>query len=115
MAPRLGVTVLLLVLLNACATPRVIRLDTGQGSPLEFRLSSSNTSVRVDAEAFEEALARLVLEVPLTLRAPQQGLLVRASHPGNNADTRWQRLMRKSLPRSRGCSATSLLEEHDGT
>ncbi|WP_255208430.1 MULTISPECIES: hypothetical protein [unclassified Myxococcus] len=58
MASRLGVTVLLLTLLNACATPRVIRLDTGQGPPLEYRPSSSNTSVKVDAEVFEEALAR---------------------------------------------------------
>ncbi|WP_338052955.1 hypothetical protein [Pyxidicoccus trucidator] len=97
MATRLTVAVLLLALLNACASPRVVRLDTGQGSPLEYRPSSSNKSVKVDEEAFEEALARLVLEAPLTLRAPQQGLLVRASHPGNSADTRWQRLMRKSF------------------
>jgi len=97
MATRLGVTVLLLALLNACTTPRVVRLDTGQGSPLEYRPSSSSKSVKVDAEAFEEALARLVLEVPLTLRAPQQGSLVRASHPGHSADSRWQRLMRKSF------------------
>jgi hypothetical protein len=80
MATRPGVTLLLLALLNACATPRVIRLDTGQGPPLEYTPSSSNKSVKVDAEAFEEALARLVLEVPLTLQVPQQGGLVRASH-----------------------------------
>ncbi|WP_225409389.1 SitA5 family polymorphic toxin [Stigmatella hybrida] len=115
MATRLGVTLLLLVLLNACATPRVIRLDTGQGSPLEYRPSSSSKSVKVDAEAFEEALARLVLEVPLSLRAPQQGLLVRASHPGSSADTRWQRLMRKSFsglcePGQRGDHCLSLLD-----
>jgi hypothetical protein len=115
MATRLGVTLLLLVLLNACATPRVIRLDTGQGSPLEYRPSSSTRSVRVDAKAFEEALARLVLEVPLSLRAPQQGLLVRASHPGSSADTRWQRLMRKSFsglcePGQRRDTCLSLLD-----
>ncbi|MCY1023760.1 hypothetical protein [Pyxidicoccus sp. MSG2] len=97
MATRLAVAILLLALLDACAAPRVIRLDTGQGSPLEYRPSSASQSVTVGAEAFEEALARLVLEVPLTLRAPQQGLLVRASHPENSADTRWQRLMRKSF------------------
>lgn len=97
MATRLGVTVLLFVLLAACSTPRAIRLDTGQGTPLEYRPSSSKKSVTVDAESFEAALERLVLEVPLTLRAPQQGLLVRASHPGNSADARWQRLMRKSF------------------
>ncbi len=116
MATRLGVTVLILALLNACATPRAIRLDTGQGSHLEFRPSSSNKFVKVDTEAFEEALARLVLEVPLTLRAPQQGLLVRASYPGNSADTRWQRLMRKSFgglcePGQRRDNCLSLLDD----
>jgi len=116
MATRLGVTVLLLALLTACATPRAIRLDTGQGSPLEFRPSSSDKSVKVDTEAFEEALVRLVLEVPLTLRAPQQGLLVRASHPGDTVDTRWQRLMRKSFgglcePGQRRDHCLSLLDD----
>jgi hypothetical protein len=71
--------------------------------------------VKVDAEAFEEALARLVLELPLSLRAPQQGLLVRASHPGSSADTQWQRLMRKSFsglcePGQRGDNCLSLLD-----
>jgi hypothetical protein len=119
MATRLGVTVLLLALLNACATPRVVRLDTGQGSPLEYRPSSSNKSVKVDAEAFEEALARLVLDVPLTLRPPQQGWLVRASHSSNAAETRWQRLMRKSFgglcePGQRRDHCISLLDDGMG-
>lgn len=97
MATRLGVAVLSFALLAACTSPRAIRLYTGQGSPLEFRLSSADKSVKVDSGAFEEALARLVLEVPMPLRAPQQGLLVRASHPGSSADARWQRLMGKSF------------------
>lgn len=63
MATRLRVVVLLLALLNACATPRVVRLATGQGSPLEYRPSSFNKSVEVSAEAFEEALGQLVLDV----------------------------------------------------
>jgi hypothetical protein len=97
MAIRLTVAVLLLALLNACATPRVVRLDTGQGAPLEYRPPTSNKSVKVDAEAFEEALTQWVLNAPLTLRSPQQGWLVRASYPGNDAETRWQRLMSKSF------------------
>ncbi len=97
MAIRLSVVVLLLALLNACASPRVVRLDTGQGSSLEYRPSSAHKSVKVDAETFEEALGQLVLDVPLTLRASRQGWLVRASHSGNAADSRWQRLMRKSF------------------
>ncbi|ADO72855.1 hypothetical protein [Stigmatella aurantiaca] len=97
MATRLGVTMLLLALLNACATPRLVRLDTGQGTPLEYRPPSSNKSVTVDAEVFEDALGQLVLNVPLTLRASHQGWMVRVSHTGNDADTRWLRLMRKSF------------------
>jgi hypothetical protein len=49
--------------------------------------------VEVDADSFEEALTRLVLSATLPLRSPQQGWLVRASSPSNDAATRWQRLM----------------------
>nr|WP_225412268.1 hypothetical protein [Stigmatella hybrida] len=119
MATRLSVAVLLLTLISACATPRVVRLDTGQGSPLEYRPSPSNKSVKVDASAFEEALGQLVLEVPLTLRAPQQGWLVRISHAGNAANTRWHHLMRKSFgglcePGQRRDNCLSLLDDERG-
>ena len=116
MATRLGVTLLLLALLNACATPHVVRLDTGQGVPLEYSPPATNKRVKVDTEAFEEALTRLVLDAPLTLRVPHEGWLVRASHSGNTADTRWQRLMRKSFgglckPGQRGDQCLSLLDD----
>jgi hypothetical protein len=97
MATRLTAVVLLLALLNACATQRVVRLDTGHGAPLEYRPPTLNTFVKVDAEAFEEALTHLVLNAPLALRPPQQGWLVRASYPSDDPDTRWQRLMSKSF------------------
>jgi hypothetical protein len=118
MAPRLTAAVVLLVLLNACASQRVVRLDTGQGEPLEHRLPSSK-SVKVDEEAFEKALTQLVLEVPLTLRPPQQGWLVRASYPSNDLDTRWQRLMSKSFgglcePGQRRETCLSLLDDVTG-
>ena len=75
--------------------------------------------MKVDAEVFEEALGQLVLDVPLTLRAPQQGWLVRASHSGNAADSRWQRLMRKSFggicePGQRRDHCLSLLDDGMG-
>ncbi|MCP3140183.1 SitA5 family polymorphic toxin [Pyxidicoccus xibeiensis] len=92
MTLRLTVAVLLLALAAACGASRTVRLETGQGAPLEY-IPPASRPVRVDADAFEEALTRLVLEAPLTLRAAQQGWLVRASHPGGDADTRWQRLM----------------------
>ncbi len=115
MAARLTAAVVLWALLNACASQRVVRLDTGQGEPLEHR-PSSNKSVKVDAEAFEEALTQLVLEVPLTLRPPQQGWLVRASYPSNAPDTRWQSLMSKSFggicePGQRRETCLSLLDD----
>ncbi|MCP3142664.1 SitA5 family polymorphic toxin [Pyxidicoccus xibeiensis] len=97
MATRLGVVVLLCALLNACTHPRLVRLDTGQGAPLEYEPTSSNKSVRVDAEGFAAALTQLVLDAPLALRAPHQGWLVRATYSGSGADTRWQRLMSKSF------------------
>ena len=68
----MAVAVLLFALSTACATPRGVRLDTGQGAPLEYRAPTSNKSVKVDAAAFEEALTRLVLNAPLTLRPPTQ-------------------------------------------
>jgi hypothetical protein len=116
MAIRLTVAVLLVALLNACATSYVVRLDTGQGAPLEYRSPTSTRSVKVDAEAFEESLTQLVLHVPLTLRPSQQGWLIRASYPGNGEDTRWQRLMSKSFggicaPGQRRDNCLSLLDD----
>jgi hypothetical protein len=116
MATRVIAALLLPALLNACANPLMVRLDTGQGAPLEYRPPTSNKSVQVDAEAFEEALSQLVRNTPLTLRSPPQGWLVRASYPSNDANTRWQRLMGKSFggicaPGLRRDSCLSLLDD----
>jgi hypothetical protein len=43
-------------LFSACATQHMVRLDIGQGAPLEDRPSASDRPVKVDAEAFEKAL-----------------------------------------------------------
>jgi hypothetical protein len=40
-ATRLTAVVLLLGLLSACATPRMVRLETGQGAPLESAVAVS--------------------------------------------------------------------------
>jgi hypothetical protein len=105
MAHRLTIAVVLLALLCACAPARVVRLDTGDGAPREYRLPTSNNSVKVDADAFEEALTNLVLEVPLTLRSPRQGWLVRASYSSDGEDTRWRSLMSRSFgSKARGAS-----------
>jgi hypothetical protein len=94
---RLAVAGLLVALSTACATARVVRLDTNQGAPREYRPATGDQSVEVEADDFEDALERLVLEVPLTLRPSQQGWLVRASYPAHGADSRWQQLLGKSF------------------
>src|SRR5688500_1883444 len=96
MAPRL-VAAVLMVLFTACAAPHAIRLDTGAGSPREYRPPTSGKSVKVSAEAFEEAPAQLVLDTPLSLRSSQHGAWVHASYPRNDEGARWRRLMRKSF------------------
>lgn len=115
MASRLIAAVALVALLNACASQRVVRLDTGQGAPLEHR-PPSNTSVTVDEDAFEEALTQLVLDVPLALRPPQQGGWVHAAYPSDAPDSRWQSLVSKSFgglcePGQRKETCLSLLDD----
>jgi hypothetical protein len=78
MVSRLAI-VALLALLPACSTTRIVRLDTGQGAPLEHRPPTWNRSLDVTADQFVEALTRLVLEEPLTLRPSQTSWLVRTS------------------------------------
>jgi hypothetical protein len=116
MATRLTVAVLLLALINACAPSRAVRLDTGQGAPMEYRPPTSSKPVKVDADAFEKALRQLALNAPLTLRPAQQGGFVRASYPELDADTRWQRLMSKRFgglckPEQRREDCLSLLDD----
>ncbi|MFP2904817.1 Tox-REase-5 domain-containing protein [Pyxidicoccus sp. 3LFB2] len=55
----------------------------------------------MDSGAFEEALTRLVLEVPLSLRAAQAGGLVRAASSGTwaAADRAWQLALRRDYGR----------------
>jgi hypothetical protein len=89
-------TVAVLVLSTGCAPTHRLLLDTGQGAPRELPQATSHKAIPVEADAFEDSLTRLMLETPLTLRAPQQGWLRLAASPGP-ADTRWQRLMSKSF------------------
>lgn len=115
MTTRLTVVVLIVALLQACASPRVVRLETGQGAPLELRQPTVRP-VKVEAEAFEESLSRLILNSSLTLRTPQERGWVRATYASNNEDTRWQRLMSKSFggicePGQRQENCLSLLDD----
>lgn len=91
MSSRLIAAVLLLALSTGCGPTRIVRLDTGQSAPREHRPPTPSQSVKVEADAFEDALTQLVLELPLLLRPSQQGRLVRASYPSQGPDTHWQR------------------------
>lgn len=93
----LRLTVALLLLATACGAPRVMRLETGQGASIEHRPSSSDRSVAVGRGDFVEALAALVLDMPLAIRSPQQGWWVRTASLRNEEDTSWQHLVRKSF------------------
>ncbi len=98
MAPRqLMIATLCLALCTACGTTRVVRLDTGQGAPLEHQPSTLNTSVKVGVDDFEEALTLMVLEARLTLRPAQQDWLVRASYPGQDKEAQGRSLVSKSF------------------
>ncbi|MFP2904048.1 AHH domain-containing protein [Pyxidicoccus sp. 3LFB2] len=89
---------LLIPLMVGCAGTRVVRLDTGNGQFVEHVTRASEGPVRVDADDFEESLARLVLDVPLSLRTSNTGWLVRASARGSTLD----RALRSTLHRDYG-------------
>ncbi len=119
MAPRLIAAILLLTLLNACATSHTVRLNMSQGAPLEYRPPLSTRFVKIDAEAFERALSQWVLHAPVSFLFPQQDWLVRTSYPANDADARWKRLMSKSFvgickPGQRRDNCLSLLDDAMG-
>ncbi|WP_164021522.1 AHH domain-containing protein [Pyxidicoccus trucidator] len=89
---------LLIALMVGCASPRVVRLETGNGQLREYTPRDSEGSVEVDAEDFEKALARLVLHLPLSLRPSDTGWLVRASTRGSILD----RALRSTLHKDYG-------------
>ena len=120
MAHRLIAVGVMLAISVACSTPRVIRLDTGAGTSVEHRPPTSGGSLEVDADDFEEALAQLVLELPLTIRPSADERLVLASStsdatggPAPNFVRRaFEALCVGQLPRAH---CLSLLDEAVGT
>ncbi|RKH77494.1 hypothetical protein D7Y21_37255 [Corallococcus sp. AB045] len=69
-ASKAGVWGLLVVLLTGCASGPTVRLRTEQGTRT-YAPVTWDRRVPVSAREFEAALARLVLEVPLTVRSPR--------------------------------------------
>ncbi|MCP3144191.1 AHH domain-containing protein [Pyxidicoccus xibeiensis] len=99
MPTRLRWWALLLVPLVGCASARVVRLETGQGAPWEYVPPTTDRSVVVSEDAFEEALGRLALEVPLSLRPAEAGWLVRASTHGSVMDGALRSALRRDYGR----------------
>src|SRR5688572_15758943 len=93
MAPQVVVVALLFALSTACGASRVVRLDTGPGTPQEYRPPTSSKPVKVEGAAFERALAGLVLDARLTRSPPGQGWPVPVSYPSLSADDQWRHLM----------------------
>ncbi|NOK19595.1 SitA5 family polymorphic toxin [Corallococcus carmarthensis] len=120
MAFRVHLAVLLVALLSACAAPRGrVRLDAGDGAPIEYSPPSPVRAVAVGADAFEEALTALLLATPLRLRASRPGHWVRASYPTSDDDSRWQRVTDRGFggfcePGPRRGDCISLLEDAMG-
>ncbi len=97
MAPRLTIALLFVALISACTPSRRVLLNTGEGTPFEYRPPTSNRSVEVDEDDFEGALALLLLQEPLAIRTTRQGWLVRTSSLGDTPDAQLHSLMRKSF------------------
>lgn len=60
MKSRRAVPLLLLFLVTGCATARVVRLDTGQGTPIVLTPRTDDTRpVEVEEDDFQEAVSEL--------------------------------------------------------
>ncbi|MFP2911037.1 AHH domain-containing protein [Pyxidicoccus sp. 3LFB2] len=98
MSSRVTAALLLILVGAGCASTRGVRLETGEGPPLVYVPPTWGGAVEVDEDDFEAALARLVLELPLSLRPSEAGWLVRASTRGGMVD----RALRSTLQRDYG-------------
>ncbi|MCY1029927.1 Tox-REase-5 domain-containing protein [Corallococcus sp. BB11-1] len=75
---RSGVWMLVLVLVTGCASGPTVRLRTGDGQVRTYTPRTSAQRIPIQEGAFKEALAQLVLDVPLTVRPSRLGRVVRA-------------------------------------
>ncbi|RKH32798.1 hypothetical protein D7Y13_07510 [Corallococcus praedator] len=74
----------LLLLMTGCATARVVNLDTGQGKPIVYT-PVETAPVKIDEEAFKDAVTRLILDMKLEVALPeaaQEGRSLLASTGG---------------------------------
>ncbi|ABF90255.1 hypothetical protein MXAN_7256 [Myxococcus xanthus DK 1622] len=59
-------------LMMGCATPRIVRLDTGAGAPIVYTPPKRVEPIVVDSGAFQKAMTRLVLEMRFSLRSEEE-------------------------------------------
>ncbi|QAT87620.1 putative lipoprotein [Corallococcus coralloides] len=69
---KLWAMAVLLWLTAGCATTRVVNLDTGRGRPIAYTPVETKP-VRIDEEAFKDAVTRLVLELKLDVALRDEG------------------------------------------
>jgi hypothetical protein len=85
----------LLLLCVGCASTRGMQPETGEARPLEHAPTHRSRATALHRATFEEALSRLVMEMPLPIRPAEVGTLIRASTRGATLDTAWQRVLRR--------------------
>ncbi|MFP2925396.1 AHH domain-containing protein [Pyxidicoccus sp. 3LG] len=90
---------MLLALMVGCTSARVVRLDTGEGRPIEHVPPTSGRSVVVDDDVFKESLARLVLQMPMPLRSGEVGMAMRVASSWSLTDRVMQGALRKGYHR----------------
>ena len=77
--------IILVLAVSGCATPRLVHLDTGRGTPVAYTPADTRP-VEIDEVAFKEAVTRLVLDMRLNVAARSierdEGLSLLASTGG---------------------------------
>lgn len=69
---RWGGVLLLGYLMVGCATSRVVRLDTGEGTPIVYTPPRSVEPIEIDAGAFQRVMTQLVLDMRFSLRPEEE-------------------------------------------
>ncbi|RKH30229.1 SitA5 family polymorphic toxin [Corallococcus sicarius] len=76
---RIATWAMLVVFWTGCASSPTVRLRTSEGQVRTYAPAASARPPPIRAAEFEEALSRLVLDLPLTVRPSRHGRVVRAS------------------------------------
>lgn len=88
---RLHWVVPLFILMAGCGTPaRTVRLHTGKSEPIVLTPSLKQPSVKLDTGEFERAMARLVLDVPLSVHPGREGHRIMRASVWSKLDTALQ-------------------------